>query len=44
MKIHQQKHRLQVTDSDLSGSVYDDVNLSGSSVLAVGLLLWVKWH
>ena len=31
MKIHQQKHRLQVTDSDLSGSVYDDVNLSGSS-------------
>jgi hypothetical protein len=31
MKIHQQKHRLHVTDSDLSGSVYDDVNLSGSS-------------
>jgi len=31
MNIHQQKHRLQVTDSDLSGSVYDDVNLSGSS-------------
>ena len=25
MNIHQQKHRLQVTDSDLSGSVYDDV-------------------
>jgi uncharacterized protein YjbI with pentapeptide repeats len=31
MKIHQQKHRLHVTDSDLSGSVYDDVSLSGSS-------------
>src|SRR5262245_1265564 len=31
MKIHQEKHRLQVTDSDLSGSVYDDMNLSGSS-------------
>jgi hypothetical protein len=34
MKIHQQKHRLRVIDSDLSGSVYDHVNLSGSSYAA----------
>src|SRR5215467_2713680 len=31
MKINQEKHRLHVTASDLSGSVYDDANLSGSS-------------
>ena len=31
MKIDGEKHRLEVTNSDLSGSVYDDVNLSGST-------------
>src|SRR6266478_2519009 len=29
MKIHQEKHRMTVTDSDLSGSLFEDVNLSG---------------
>jgi hypothetical protein len=29
MKIHQQRHPLRVTESDVSGSVFDDVNLSG---------------
>lgn len=29
MKVHHEKHRMAVTDSDLSGSVFDDVNLSG---------------
>ena len=29
MKIHCEKHRLNVTGSDLSGSLFDDVNLSG---------------
>src|SRR5262245_27354358 len=29
MKIHQERHRLNVTNSDVSGSLFDDVNLSG---------------
>ena len=29
MKIERQKDRLDVHDSDLSGSVFDDVNMSG---------------
>src|SRR5262249_40035601 len=31
MKIHNERHRLHVTVSDLSGSLFDDVNLSGSA-------------
>ena len=48
MNIHQQKHRLQVTDSDLSGSVlrrcrilsgssYENVNMSGGTYHNVNL-------
>jgi uncharacterized protein YjbI with pentapeptide repeats len=32
MNIHQQKHRLDVRGSDLSGSLFDDVNLSGAVI------------
>ena len=31
MKIHEQKDRLAVTKSDISGSLFDDVNLSGAT-------------
>jgi uncharacterized protein YjbI with pentapeptide repeats len=31
MKIDGEKYRMTVTKSDLSGSVFDDVNLSGST-------------
>src|SRR4051812_29952406 len=37
MKIESEKHRLQVNKSDLSGSVFDDVNLSGGTYHNVNL-------
>ena len=37
MKIHMEKHRLDVSKSDLSGSVFDDVNLSGGTYENVNL-------
>ena len=30
MKIESEKHRMEVLKADLSGSKFDDVNLSGS--------------
>jgi len=32
MKIHQQKHRLAVTQSDLSGSVFVNSRLQGMTI------------
>ena len=37
MKLHRIKECLSVSDSDISGSVYDDVNMSGSTVGNVNL-------
>ena len=37
MKLHKQHERLEVTACDVSGSMFDDVNLSGSSYHDVNL-------
>ena len=37
MKLHQAKHRLDVHHSDLSGSVFDDVNLAGLKITKANL-------
>jgi uncharacterized protein YjbI with pentapeptide repeats len=37
MKLHRVKQRLEVNNSDISGSVYDDVNMSGSTIGNVNL-------
>ena len=37
MKLHERKERLEVGKSDLSGSVFDDVNLSGCTFHNVNL-------
>jgi uncharacterized protein YjbI with pentapeptide repeats len=37
MKLHERKERLEVGKSDLSGSVFDDVNMSGSTFHNINL-------
>ena len=37
MKLHEQKGPLDVSKSDLSGSVFDDVNMSGSTIHNVNM-------
>ena len=37
MKLHETKERLEITKSDVSGSVLDDVNMSGSTIHNVNL-------
>jgi len=33
MKIHGEKHRMAVAESDLSGLLFDDANLAGASIV-----------
>jgi uncharacterized protein YjbI with pentapeptide repeats len=37
MKLHEAKERLDVSKSDLSGSVFDDVNMSGCTLHNINL-------